>query len=257
MTKIVLTLIFQSLIWSCFGSEKSFYDDHARGWHWYEAGMISAHDKNQKENISLQAKALSATEELKRYQEELEEAKAKAVLHPTSRNVLAYQEMQFEMTQKAGEFSEVWMRNVYKNPSIDYSTKFPTSQKARHVYLTEQMNATEKKIAKLSKEYGLFYFFKGDCPYCDQFAVIVKMFSKKYRWEVLAISEYGEKNETFARSVKDNGLAETWGVSIYPSLFAVNPKSGHVIPIANGMISIQEIEERIISLSEELEEKDE
>ncbi len=149
MTKIVLTLIFQSLIWSCFGSEKSFYDDHARGWHWYEAGTISAHDKNQKENISLQAKALSATEELKRYQEELEEAKAKAVLHPTSRNVLAYQEMQFEMTQKAGEFSEVWMRNVYKNPSIDYSTKFPTSQKARHVYLTEQMNATEKKIAKL------------------------------------------------------------------------------------------------------------
>ncbi len=35
----------------------------------------------------------------------------------------------------------------------------------------------------------------------------------------------------------------------YPSLFAVNPKTGHVIPIANGMISIQEIKGRIIAIA--------
>ena len=52
----------------------------------------------------------------------------------------------------------------------------------------------------------------------------------------------------FERSVQDNGLAGMWGVSSYPSLFAVNPKTGHVIPIANGMISIQEMEERIMAI---------
>ena len=53
----------------------------------------------------------------------------------------------------------------------------------------------------------------------------------------------------FERNLQDNGLAETWGVNSYPSLFAVNPKTGHVIPIANGMISIQEMEERIIAIA--------
>jgi conjugal transfer pilus assembly protein TraF len=70
---------------------------------------------------------------------------------------------------------------------------------------------------------------------------------------VLAISEFGETNHHFARSVKDNGLAETWGVSVYPSLFAVNPKTGNVIPIANGMISIEEMEERILTITKEHE----
>jgi conjugal transfer pilus assembly protein TraF len=114
--------------------------------------------------------------------------------------------------------------------------------------LAEQRRQTEEKIRKLSKEYGLFFFFKNNCPYCDAFAPIVKGFSEKYDWDVLAISEFGEKHELFSRSVQDNGLAETWGVNIYPSLFAVNPKSGHVIPVAIGMISIQEMEERIIAI---------
>ena len=94
----------------------------------------------------------------------------------------------------------------------------------------------------------MFFFFKNDCPYCDAFSPTVKEFSEKYNWSVLAISEFGEQHSIFKRSVQDNGLADAWGVRVYPSLFAVNPKTGHVIPVAAGMISIQEIEERIISL---------
>jgi conjugal transfer pilus assembly protein TraF len=157
--------------------------------------------------------------------------------------------MQYEMTQKAGKFAEVWMQNVYQNPNIDHTQKFPVSQTARHVYLAEQKKQTEEKIRKLSQEYGLFFFFKNDCPYCEAFAPVVKGFSEKYNWEVLAISEFGERHELFKRSVQDNGLAENWGVSTYPSLFAVNPKTGHVIPIAIGMISVQEMEERILTIA--------
>ena len=94
----------------------------------------------------------------------------------------------------------------------------------------------------------MFFFFKNNCPYCEAFSPIVKQFSEKYGWDVLAVSEFGEKHALFPRSVQDNGLAENWGVNTYPSLFAVNPNTGHVVPVAIGMISIQEMEERIISL---------
>lgn len=238
-------LLFSFVVVEVF-AEKSFYDDHARGWHWYERQK----EKSKQDNKPQGAK-ISALQELKNYQQELEESKALAVLYPTAENVLNYQKKQYEMIQKSGKFAEVWMKNTYTNPDIDFTAQFPTSQNSRHIYLAEQRKKTEAKIKKLSDEYGLFFFFKNDCPYCEAFAPVVKAFSEKYSWEVLAISEFGEQHELFSRSVQDNGLAEIWGVNTYPSLFAVNPKTGHVIPIAIGMISIQEMEERILSITKE------
>lgn len=242
--KTVGTVFFLFFIASVWG-ETNFFDDHARGWHWYEADD-EAQTKTEKEDPT---KPLSATERLKKFQEELEEAKAEAVLSPTPHNVLKYQEKQYDMLNKAGKFSDVWANNTYRHPDIDYTQKSPMSQNARHLYLQDQQKQTEQTIRSLSKDYGLFYFFKRDCTYCDEFNETVQRFSEKYEWEVLAISEKGERHPLFKRCVKDNGLAETWGVVTYPSLYAVNPKTGHVIPIAHGMISIQDMEERIMSLT--------
>ena len=254
-----------------FLQDKSFFDDHTRGWHWYEAGVTPAPEykdidsdfsprdlsNNSIDKLSPGSTAsFPATEALKHYQAQLEEAKAKAVMHPTPENVFNYQKMQYKMVEKSGKFAEVWMQNVYKNPNIDYTQKSPMSQNARHIYLAEQNKQTEEKIHRLSKEYGLFFFFKNDCPYCDAFASTVKGFSEKYDWDVLAISEYGERHKLFTRSVQDNGLAETWGVNTYPSLFAVNPKTGHVIHVAVGMISIQEMEERVVSIMSDAKNDD-
>lgn len=233
------------LRFSCF-AEVSFWDDHERGWFWYEDPKQEEEKIPEKKKV--QTEQYPATAELKKYQAELEEAKAKAVMHPTAQNVLAYQQMQYEMIEKSGKFADVWMKNVYLNPSVDATQNVPIFPHANKIYVEEQRKKKVAKIKQLSQEYGLFFFFKKQCPYCEAFAPIVKSFSEKYSWEVLAISEFGERLPMFERSVQDNGLAGMWGVSSYPSLFAVNPKTGHVIPIANGMISIQEMEERIMAL---------
>jgi conjugal transfer pilus assembly protein TraF len=226
---------------SCYAA---YFSEHERGWHWYERSNDQQEEK--KENSLSKS---SPSERLKEYQKQLETVRAEAVLNPTPENVRNYQKLQYAMLEKSHKFANVWMQNVYKNPEINYSLKSPTFQNARHIHLQEEKRNKEEKILSLSKSYGLFYFFKNDCRYCEAFAPIVKKFSEKYQWEVLAISEFGETNPNFARNVKDNGLAETWGVSVYPSLFAVNPKTGDVIPLANGMISIEEMEERIVAIT--------
>jgi conjugal transfer pilus assembly protein TraF len=248
MSSLFLTLF-------CSACEADYFRDHERGWHWYQAEPEPDDDKKN-DQTSPQNNKQSPLEKLKQYQEKLETAKAEAVLNPTPQNVAAYQKLQYELLEKSHNFANVWMQNVYKNPSLDYSTKSPTSQNARHAYLQEEGRKREEKIFKLSKEYGLFYFFKKNCSYCDAFAPVVKKFSEKYHWEVLAISEFGEANELFSRNVRDNGLAETWGVSVYPSLFAVNPKTGDVIPVANGMISIEEMEDRITAIGGKKHDED-
>ncbi len=245
MKRMILGLI----LWNfASAAEVSFYDDHERGWHWYETLQQEEEERLFKEKDA-KTEQYPATKELKKYQAELEEAKAKAVLHPTERNVLEYQQKQYEMIEKSGKFADVWMKNVYLNPNVDATLNSPIFAPAKRIHLGEQHQRRAQKIRQLSQEYGLFFFFKKQCPYCEEFAPIVKSFSEKYNWEVLAISEFGEKLPMFERNLQDNGLAETWGVNSYPSLFAVNPKTGHVIPIANGMISIQEMEERIIAIA--------
>jgi conjugal transfer pilus assembly protein TraF len=234
-------------------TDLSYFDDRERGWHWYEK---EPRPEEKKKDLQLKP-TLSPLERLKQYQEKLETAKAEAVLNPTPQNVLNYQRLQYELMERSNLFADVWMRNVYARPEIDHTRKAPVFQNARHIHLRERETEKERKITALSKKYGLFLFFKNDCPYCDAFAPIVKRFSVKYGWEVLAVSEFGEKNELFARNVKDNGLAEAWKVNTYPSLFAVCPKTGHVIPVAVGMISVEEMEERIEVLSEEENAKNE
>jgi conjugal transfer pilus assembly protein TraF len=215
-----------------------YFSIHESGWHWYK----------KDEEVTSKFAEESPLERLRRYQQELETTRARAVMDPTPENVEAYQKLQYEMLERSHRFANVWMQNVYKNSSLDYSLKSPTSQNARRVYLAEEQQKKEEKITAMAKNYGLFFFFKNNCPYCRAFAPLVKKFSEKYRWEVLAIGEFGEKLEEFPRNVRDSGLAETWGVSIYPSLFAVNPKTGDVAPVAQGMISIEEMEDRIASL---------
>lgn len=259
---IRILMILPIIVFSLNAKEKGYFDLHEKGWHWYqkmpEPRVQKEKNKDKKEEASNAQQSVSQNpiEELKEYQQKLEEAKAQAVMHPNKENIEKYQYLQYEALERADKFSSIWMENVYKNPELNYSLKSPTSQNARHVYLREKEKEKKEKIESLSEEYGLFFFFKNDCAYCEMFAPIVRQFSEKYNWEVLAISEFGETNKLFERNVKDNGLADTWGVSTYPSLFAVNPKTGDVIPIANGMISIEEMEDRIMTVTKGDENND-
>lgn len=236
--------------------EKSYFDEHEKGWHWYQVITESNRENSSTKREELPENLENPIEELKNYQKRLEEAKALAIMHPTKENVANYQYLQYEALERAQKFSTIWMENVYLNSDLNYSLISPTSQNTRHIYLQERDAKKTEKIARLSKEYGLFFFFKTGCAYCEAFAPIVKKFSEKYHWEVLAISEFGERNDLFERNVKDNGLSQTWRVRTYPSLFAVNPKTGHVIPIADGMISIEEMEDRIMTITQEIKDED-
>ena len=96
----------------------------------------------------------------------------------------------------------------------------------------------------LAQEYGLFFFFRKNCPYCHQFAPVVKRFSEKYGWSVLGISLDGGTLSEFPMAKQNNGIAERLQITHGPALIALHPKTGQLIPLAYGMISESEIEQR-------------
>jgi conjugal transfer pilus assembly protein TraF len=233
----------------------SFYDKKAEGWHWYEDM------KNQKAADEIKSeKPLTPTEEVEALKAELNHLLNKAILYPTSENVLTYKRRQEAFMEKSHEFARVWQRVTFENPDLDYSLKFPTQHTGRLIYKEEEGKRKDKVLRDLAKEYGLFYIFKSDCRYCTAFAPIVKGFSKKYGWDVLAISQDGARdeiiNEEFPKAVVNNGMIENLQIDTFPALLAVHPETGRVIPLAYGLTSLSDIETRAYSLWQSLGERE-
>ncbi len=239
-------------------AEAGFFDQHAEGWHWYKNQPVveeATEEKNsllpelldtkQKPNFKNDPNEL-----MKAYRLEIERRLNLALINPTSFNVQQYQTIQQDLMNRSEQFSKTWQRTLLENPSLDHSVQFPTAQVARHVYLDAQRKDKEQKIKALSQSYGLFFFYRGNCSYCHAFAPIVKRFADSYQWDVLAISLDGSAMAEFPEAKPDNGMARQLGVEVVPSLFAVNPQTGHILPISHGMTTQDEIEKHILVLTE-------
>jgi len=212
-----------------------------------------------KEKISQtepQGNALSKPSDIvSAYRKELENRLSKAWINPTPQNIQSYQVMQKDMLERSQKFSELWMRNVFMYPHLDHTLLSPVSQKARHLHLDQQKEKLKQTIQELRHTHGLFFFFSGHCRFCHEFAPVVKAFSESYGWEILAISVDGGKLDAFPHAVLDNGLSHAWGVQALPALFAINPTTEEVIPLAYGMVSLDQIENRLMTLLETKGEK--
>jgi len=255
---------FMSLYPMSVQAEPPFYKDHARGWFWYEdpekvddALEKKSEDSTKPLSVMKEEKEKTAVERLKEVQEHLAELKAKAILEPTSGNVKSYQEMQMKVMNQSQAFSQAWVTNVFMNPALDENVKNPTAQSARFVVYENERKQTESIIKGLKNTYGLFYFYSGSCTYCKAFSPIIKMFADKYGWEVIAISLDGAPSDIFTNWQADNGIAKQWDVQTVPAVFAINPETNHVIPVANGFTAIDEMEKRIVTIVQNGENKNE
>jgi len=225
--------------------QADFIDRKAEGWHFYEELLTPKVPEPESEQSSAPETPQTPTQQLAALKKELEDVKAAAVMNPTFQNVKAYMQMQKHVMDKSSAFAQRWLEVLYQTPHLDYSIKHPTAQAARHVYLDEQKKQILNEVHKLSQTHGLFFFFSQSCSYCKHFAPIVKQFSERFGWEVMAISMDGSTLPEFPDAVPDNGTAKALGVEFVPTLLAVNPLNEEVIPLSHGMSSQDQILDRI------------
>ena len=185
------------------------------------------------------------TQAIEAQRKNLERKLHAAIVQPTQENLIAYITAQKALMDQSQRFSEMWKQVVMTTPSLDETLQHPVDQNALHIYYAEQRESLAKRIKKLASEYGLFFFFRKNCPYCHHFAPVVKRFSQKYGWSVLAVSLDGRTLPEFPNAKRDNGIATRLQIAHVPALIALHPKSGQVIPLAYGMISESEIEQRV------------
>lgn len=217
----------------------TFFDRHAEGWHWYE---VIPHENDSVQDESVPQTPSEMIEQQKR---ELEQSLHKAVISGNPRDVMSYINKQQALMNQSLRFAQAWQVAILTHPELDERIQYPTEQFSHDTYYKLKQDKRSQLISTLAQEYGLFFFFKGNCSYCHVFAPVVKGFAEVYGWEVLPISLDGGSLESFPNPQHDNGIVRELGVQHVPALIAVHPQSKRMIPLAYGVASFEEIERRV------------
>ena len=254
---LILTacLLTSATTWGNTLQSAQWFDRHAEGWFWYVAPPVEEeNDKTEdKPPASIPAPALSdpkanPKEELKAFQEKLDNAQALAIMHPTDENVAAYLRLQKQAMENSQRFAEVWQQVVWVTPELDHTLVRPTSPKAVNTYYDTRNEHRKARLESIARTHGLFYFFRESCPYCRRFSPILKSFATRHGFHVTAISLDGGTSPGFPNPRFDNGTARRLGVNTVPAVYLIEPRSRSVQPVSFGLIGPSELEERVITL---------
>ena len=193
----------------------------------------------------------SATERIREMRRELEEARATAILDPTTQNVAAYLRLQQETLQRAAAFSDVFRRTVWATPDVDYTLKRPVGALAKRLWSDERRQARDRALASLSERYGLIYLGHAGCAGCRVFGPLLRAFATRHGLDVLAVSMTGEALEGWPEAVPDNGRAARLGLAgaPVPAVVLFDTKTKQVLPVGFGVMAEDQLAERIFVLT--------
>ncbi|MBX3709464.1 MAG: type-F conjugative transfer system pilin assembly protein TraF [Gammaproteobacteria bacterium] len=232
---------------SAYASDNDYYNEHAKGWHWYDD------PKNNNEDDEVEAS--DPVVQMDAVRSTIKRALDQAVLYPTKENIKNYKIVQDQLSRQAEKFSNKWKEVLLENPELDYSLIHPTNNAGRMIESDQNHAKEDTAIKQLASTSGLFFFYHSTCPYCRSFAPIVKQFAESYGIKVIPITTDGISLPEFPNSYINQGQAQRFGVRVEPALFAVNPYTERAFPITYGLISLSDLKRKVYEIATGFGEK--
>ena len=230
------------------------------GWFWYQdppqepvveppEDLASARSPNMPDPLQVDLAAH------KRWKQDLEDSVNAAVINPSPANLSRFLELYAQTRQKASHFTDAARAMVARMPWVDDSSQGvrPAQATAAKVHDQVQLQTRTQTLGRLAKTHGLFFFFRGDCPYCHAHAPLLRQLERKHGLTVFPISLDGRGIPLFEQPVRDNGASRMvmQALAIPETQFQVpftvlaNPATREVLPLGFGVMTVQDMEERI------------
>lgn len=208
--------------------------------------------KPPQEKSKIDPLAMSASMQIAAISKQLEELKARAILEPSEQNVTAYIRFQREQLDRASTFADVWQRAVWQNPDLDYTLQRPVTTLAKRAWIDNRKTEHDMALRGLSQRYGIFYFYAQSCAACETFAPILKSLADRSGFNVVAVSMDGGPNRVFPNYVVDAGQHARMGLAskATPALVLYDTATRRPVPIGTGILTADEITERIFVLTQ-------
>jgi conjugal transfer pilus assembly protein TraF len=244
---IVILLLLSLSTLKVRAEDYRYFDEHHRGWFWYEIIKELQEKKAELQNVQPQIQT-PTVEDIRKKGEELFN---RAVLDPTPENVRAYMAYQKLMLDRSQQFAEVWRSTLWENPQIDESVRHPTSSLGIQLAAAENKNSMREVITKLSQSGELIFFFTSTCPYCQEESRLLKILGENYSIGIIAVSLDGAGLPGWEDYQVDGGQARNLGVTEVPALFLLVPPD-KVIRVSTGLVSYDELEKRLYLVGQQI-----
>ncbi len=178
-----------------------------------------------------------------------------AVMQPTPQNMSAYLEVNTLILRKSALFADMWRRTVWSNPQYDFNVQNPQPNFAQTQIRLDREAGKRTTMHELAHEFGIVFFYRGDCPYCKLQAPVLRALSSTFGMNVLAVSLDGQPLEGFPDARPDNGISltvtEGRGVDHVPALYLVSRSTKQFVMLGAGVMAMSDIVERVHVLTQQ------
>jgi conjugal transfer pilus assembly protein TraF len=246
---------------------KTFWRSSRDGWFWYLDPPLPG-DDTEADEPRIDPPALPplpptpAEQDLARFksfQAELEAAMNVSIINPSPANVGRFLELWAESRRKAAVFTDVAQATAARMPWVDETSRGvrPPNPLAQRAFDQIRAADTDAQLRALAQTHGLYFFFRGDCPYCHVAAPLLKQFADRYGITVFAISMDGSTLPPhFPTAARDNGIAGRFLAELQipveqfqvPFTVLAEPSTRHVLPVGFGVMTEAEITNRLMLL---------
>lgn len=192
---------------------------------------------------------MTAVEQAKMLRSYTMEALNRAILYPSSENTATYLRWQKFWTDKGSMFSQSFAVAQLKYPELDYNLEYPHYNSTAPVVQGRDQKQRSEAIARLSRQYGLFYFYRGSEPIDVQMAGVVADFARTNGLSIIPVSVDGQSVSSMPETRPDSGQVKAMNVTHFPALFLVDPRSRHYQPLAWGFMTQDDLAKRFLNVS--------
>jgi conjugal transfer pilus assembly protein TraF len=151
------------------------------------------------------------------------------------------------MMDKAQAFTDAVQLVTLGDPLLDATFQRPLASFGVQEMDRASLHASLGLLNHLSNNTGFLFFFRSDCPYCDQQAPRLLAVAEQTGMEVLAVSIDGAPmpSGAFADYVVDRGQAARLGVMTTPTIMLMRPPFD-VEPVAQGVVAEYDLMQRTL-----------
>jgi conjugal transfer pilus assembly protein TraF len=233
-----------------------FWRSRRDGWFWYRSVPAPTPEEKFAEQVppsSGKASQNKDIEEFENFQYRLENLRKIAIINPTPENVrvyMMYERMAFKQATVFAEMQQAlnWVDPIFAEDSAELR---PVNPIAMRVWDQQRADTKREFLSRLAKTHGLYFFIRGDCPYCHAFAPLIKRFGEQTGISVFPVTLDGGGNREYPKPIYDNGIAARLGIKMVPALVLAQPSLREYQVVSFGMVSEEEIMDRIYSLMSE------
>ena len=249
-------LIFFTLIMTLTLSKAalaSFYKQNCArqklGWSFYCDQQKSESNKEYNEQLSSQSQGEVATQEVERLKKQHDILLNTALIFPTEENIKKYLAFNLENLDRSSYFAESAERVIWQTPELNYNLKRPVNSVGKRTWIDEQNKKQKETALSLSSRYGIFFFYRGDCPYCHAYSPVLKTFSDTYNLKIKGVSLDGKVLSEFPDSIIDSGQASQLGINAVPATVLFDKETQEIIPVGYGALAQDELLRQIYTLT--------